>query len=317
MAFQWMRRTLLGLASASLLLLGACGSGTIESQLQPNRVIVFGDALNDVGQTGASYTVNDGSATPVWTQFVAASYHAPLAPAASGGFGYATGNARVVARPDAAGNSATPTIQQQIDTFLATNTFNDNDLVIIDGGFSDVIAEMAAFRAGTQTSAQMLANVTQAAHDLAAQAKRLVAAGSIHVVVVGPYDLGKTPWAGGIGQQGLLSSATSTFNNTLLIDIVDQGKNMLYVDAALLYNTMISNPAAYTLTNVTDTVCNSVDTGPGIGIGAGQVNSKLCTTATVVNATYNGYVFADAVYPTPGAHAHFGDFAFSKIHSRW
>ena len=62
MAFQWMRRVLLALAPAALLALAACGGGTIESQFKPTRMVVFGDALSDEGNTGTRYTVNDPSA---------------------------------------------------------------------------------------------------------------------------------------------------------------------------------------------------------------------------------------------------------------
>ena len=73
MSSHWMRRGLLALASASALLLAACGSGSIESQLQPTRVVVFGDGFSDVGQTGKRYTVNDDGIN-IWTQELAASF---------------------------------------------------------------------------------------------------------------------------------------------------------------------------------------------------------------------------------------------------
>lgn len=316
MAFQWMRRALIGLASASLLLLGACGSGTIESQFKPDRAIVFGDGFSDLGQTGARYTVNDGSLN--WSQLVASNYGITLKPVVSGGTSYATGNARVIAKPDAAGSTATPTIQEQIDTFLAGSTLGANDLVIIGGGYSDIIVQMQAYRAGSQTSEQMIANLKQAGQDLATQAKRLVAAGSNHVVVVGTYDLGKSPWAVGIGQQTLLSTASAAFNDALLVALVDQGNNMLYVDAPLIFNLMYNSPSSYNLANVTTPVCNSVDAGPGIGLGTGQVNSKLCTTATILTgANYSVFLYADAVYPGPTPQVQFGDYAYAKVHNRW
>ncbi|AMO25357.1 SGNH/GDSL hydrolase family protein [Ramlibacter solisilvae] len=317
MGFQWIRRALFGLASASLLLLGACGSGTIESQLKPTRVIAFGDAFSDAGQTGAKYMVNDGSLT--WGQIVAFNYGIDLKPAAQGGLAYAVGNARVLLTPDAAGNSATPTIKQQIDTFLSTHsTLNENDLVMIGGGFSDIIAESAAVRSGAQTTNQMLANLQKAGQDLAAQAKRLRAAGATHIVVTGVYDLGRTPWAGGVNQRSLLTSASSAFNDALLVALVQEGANMLYVDQALLFNLMFNSPASYSFSNVVDPICTSVDAGPGIGIGTGQLNSALCTTATLVPGVAIGsYLFSDAVYPTPAGHARFGDYAFSRVTSRW
>ena len=58
--------------------------------------------------------------------------------------------------------------------------------------------------------------------------------------------------------------------------------------------------------------------GPGIGIGAGQVNSALCTPSTIVaGADYNRYVFADKVYLTPNAQRLFGDYAQQTLSHRW
>ena len=98
--------------------MAACGSGTIESQLQPSRVVAFGDGMADLGQAGARYTVNDGTVN-IWTQDMASRFGVSLAAAAAGGTSFATGNARIIAKPDAAGNSATPTVAEQIDGFLA------------------------------------------------------------------------------------------------------------------------------------------------------------------------------------------------------
>lgn len=316
MASHWMRRGLLALASASALLLAACGSGSIESQLQPTRIVVFGDGFSDLGQTGKRYTVNDNGIN-MWTQEVAASFGIPLTPVAAGGTAYATLNARITTKPDAVGNTATPTVSEQIDTFLASNTLTGNDLVIVGGGISDIIAEMGQLNAGTQTSEQMLADVRQAGRDLGAQVHRLVAAGASHVVVVGTFDLGVTPWARGAGQTSLVSEASTKFNTELLVSIVDLGATSLYVDAALLYNLMYNEPAVYSMANSLDPVCNSVDPGVGIGIGPGQVNSALCTTATLVDTNYGAYLFADKVYPAPTGHIKFGDYAYSKIRSRW
>src|SRR6185369_10480475 len=116
MSCHWMRRALLALAPALALLLAACGSGTIESQLHPTRLVVFGDGMSDLGQTGTRYTVNDGSIN-IWTQEVANSYGLTLTTAAAGGTSFATGNARIIAKPDAAGNNATPTVKEQIDNY--------------------------------------------------------------------------------------------------------------------------------------------------------------------------------------------------------
>jgi len=317
MSCHWMRRALLALASASALLVAACGSGTIESQLQPTRIVAFGDGFSDVGQAGSRYTVNDGSVN-VWSQQMAANFGLPLTAVSAGGTSYATGNVRIAAKPDAAGNGATPTVIEQVDQFLAGGAIQTNDLLIISGGIGDIVAEAAKVNSGGQTSDQMVQNVKQAGRDLGAQVHRLVQAGAAHVVVVGTYDLGKSPWARATGQTGLLSDASSKFNEQMLLSIVDLGANVLYVDAALLFNLMVSNPPSYDLTNATDLVCTSVDPGPGIGTGAGQVNSALCNTGTLTpGVDYTHYLFADRVYPTPQGHRKFGQYGYDRIRARW
>jgi outer membrane lipase/esterase len=317
MSSHWMRRALLALASASALLVVACGSGTIESQLQPSRIVAFGDGFSDLGQGGSRYTVNDASIN-IWIQEVATSFGLGLTPVSAGGTSYATGNARILGKPDAAGNSATPTVKEQIDSFMAGGAIGANDLLVINGGTGDLVAEAAKAISGAQTSDQMVTNVKQAGRDLGAQVRRLVQAGAAHVVVVGPYDLGKSPWATATGQASLLSEASARFNEQLLLSIVDLGANVLYVDAALLFNLMAAGPAGYDLSNVTDVVCTSVDPGPGIGTGSGQVNSALCNTSTLAaGSDYTHYLFADRIYPTPQGHRKFGDYAYERIRARW
>ena len=314
MAFPWIRRAWLA-AAASALLLVACGGGTVNSQLSPTRVIGFGDAMADVGQTGSRYTVNDGSVNN-WTQFVANAYDRQLTPTSQGGLSYAQANARIVDTPDAAGDSSTPTIQQQIDTFLAGSTIGSEDLILVSAGTSDVIVQARGALDGTETVDQASANAEQAGRELGKQIQRLVAAGAKHVVVAGTYNLGRSPWAVQLGSDGMLQTLSTSFNNGLLVTLVNDGANVLYVDFALYFNQQTSNGS--NVSNYTNAVCTSVDPGPGIGTGNGQVNSKLCTPATVLpGVNYGDYLFADRIYPTPRGHTLFGDYARGRIENRW
>ena len=317
MAANWMRRTVMVAACASAALLAACGSSTTESAITPQRFIAFGDAMSDVGQNGSRYTVNDGSVNN-WTLHVVANYGKTLTPASAGGTSYATGNARVSAKPDAAGNASTRTISEQIDAFLAGGSFANTDVVIVSGGVSDVIAGMAAVTAGTQTEAAMVAAARKAGEYLAAQVRRLVAAGAKYVVVTGTYDLSKSLWAKSIGREALLTDASSRFNDGLLVGIVDLGANVLYVDSAYYVNLYTSVPGNYGFNNATTAVCTSVDATNGIGIGAGKVNSALCNSSTLLSgANQAAYVFADSVYLTPSAQRQFGTYAYDRLRARW
>jgi phospholipase/lecithinase/hemolysin len=315
MAIHWLRRAWL-LAAAAVLLAGCGGGEDVTSQLTPGRVIVFGDAMADVGQTGARYTVNDGTLNN-WPLYVADSYGHDVQPSNSGGFGYAWGNARVASKPDAAGNAATPTVREQVDAFLARTSPRADDLIILAAGTSDVIAQVQAVIEGRQASEAMQANVGQAGRELAEQVKRLVAAGAEHVVVSGPYNLGRSPWGRQTGRNEIMEAASSEFNEELLVALVDYGRTVLYVDMALFVNQLTASGAGQ-FRNANEVVCESTDPGPGIGTGTGQVNSRLCTPSTIrSDANYNDYLFADRVYLTARGNQRLGEYARDRIRNRW
>lgn len=319
MATQWLRRSWLLAACACVLALAACGGGDTETDLDPKRIVVFGDAFADVGQNGARYTVNDGSVNN-WTIQVANSFDLALAPSASGGTSYAAGNARVAAKPDAAGEAATLTVTEQIDAFLAGGRFNADDLVIVNAGTSDLIVQGQAVLGGGSTESQALDAAGQAGRALAAQVRRLVDAGARQVVVAGPYNLGRSIWARQVNADGLLEELSLRFNSQLLVSMVDLGDNVLYLDAAFFFNLLTGEPVQYELESEAAEilVCTSVDPGLGIGTGAGQVNSNLCTPSTITaGLDYGRYLFADRVYMTPRGHELFGDYALDRIRNRW
>lgn len=317
MATHWLRRAWLLAACASALLLGACGGGgEVVSQFSPSRVVAFGDGMADVGQTGARYTVNDGSLNN-WTQAVASEYGLPLVASSAGGLSYAWINARITAKPGAGGDATAPTIKEQVDAFLASGAPTSDDLVILSAGTSDVISQVKATLDGTQSASQMEANMAQAGRDFAEQVKRLVAAGAKHVVVAGTYNLGRSPWARELNSDALLEPASSAFNQNLLVALVDYGSTVLYVDAALYFN-QLTGSSNSNIANSTDIVCTTVDPSEGIGTGTGQINSRFCTQSTIApNIDYSTYLFADRVYPTPRGHQLFGDYAAERIRDRW
>lgn len=318
MAANWTRRTLVTAACASAALLSACGSSSVDSAISPSRFVVFGDGLADTGQLGSAYTINDGTINN-WTTELAARYDVTLTPSSKGGWNYAYGNARVSQAPDAVGNASTPTVVKQIDSFLAKNTFQANDLVVLNAGISDAIANTTAFLNGTITEEQLLANSTQAGADLAVQVRRVVDAGAKHVLVAGTYDLGRTPWGAQIGQQGLFEKVQLALNNRLKIDINPLGgRQVLFFDVAYRVNLYQGNPGNYGFVDSANPVCTSVDAGPGIGIGANQINSALCTPSTLTpNVDPTRYLFADKVYITPTAQRRLGDEARDFISLQW
>ena len=266
--------------------------------------------------------MNDGSINN-WTVQVAQRYGLTLSSSAAGGQSYARGNARITAKPDAAGNAGTPTVSEQVDGFLATQTVQSGDMVLISAGTADLIVGMMAVQAGTQTADQYLAQVRQAGEDLATQVRRLANA-NLHVVVSGVYRLGRTPWAAALGQSdsnsntSLLTQASDAFNATLLLKIEDLGTRVRYVEMAGYVNPLddsVHRPYNYIgFANSTNPVCTSIDSGAGIGTGAGQVNSALCTSSTLLpGADPTNYEFADQIYVSPTSQRQLGDHAFNDV----
>jgi outer membrane lipase/esterase len=293
------RIAVLAAALAASAWLASCGgSGTVFSPLVPGRVVAIGDGMSDLGQVpGVRYTVNDGTAN-IWVQQVAASFGLGISAQREGGLGWARGNARVAIKAD-----ATLTMNEQADAFLAANTLGKDDIVLLNAGVTDLVAQATAYKAGTITDAQLLVNAADAGKALAALARRLVAAGGTHVVVVGAYNLGKSPFATAQGLTSLLESASLKYNEALLVDMVDLGANVLYIDAAFRFNQIINQPGSFGYTNSVAAACTTPDV-------------TTCTQSTVV-ADYATYVFADDRYFTPAAQRTLGEYAYARMKTRW
>jgi outer membrane lipase/esterase len=298
-------------AVAATALLAGCGSGSVFSSLTPARMVVMGDGLADQGQiSGTRYTVNDDSVN-TWVQQVATGYGITLTAQVTGGQNWARGNARIALKPDAAGSAATLTLTEQIDAFLAANTIGKDDVIILDAGLSDLVVQADAFKAG-MSEAQVLANVAEAGKALAAQARRLVAAGGTHVVVAGAYNLGKSPYATNQGTSALLQNASLKYNEALLVAMVDLGANVLYLDAAFQYNLLINQPGSNGFTISAVAACSAA------GVVTPVTTASACSPATLGPAiAYDSYVFADDRYFSPAAQRSFGNYAYSKMKTRW
>lgn len=313
------RRALAAVAlGASAVLLSACGSSTTESALKPARLIVFGDAFSDVGQAGTRYTVNDGTVNN-WLQQVAAEYGTTIAASDSGGFGYARNGARIKEKPNLLGNADALTVAEQAAAFLATgNAYGGSDLVFVNGGMSDVIAQAKAFLAGSQTREQMVANARQAGTDLGAVVRSVVTSGAKYVAVAGTINVGVTPWAQSTGQASAIEEASLAFVTALKIAVVDLGSNVLTLEVDYYFNQAAREPGSFSMSNSRDLACTSTDPGVGIGLGTGEVNSALCTINTIASGvTYNSYMFADKLYVTPNLQRSFGTYVYGRLTNRW
>lgn len=269
--------------SALTLLLLACGSGsTVKEPFVPTRVVVFGDALSDM-TTGAQYTVNGSGAVDNWAAQVAASYSITT----------------IVKK--AAGNAKVADLAAQTAGFA----YLSGDLVLINAGFRDLIDD-----------AQANTNTATAKGDAYAEVIRsMVAAGAKHIAVSNIYDISKTPYGKG-------AALVRAFNDALKANLGSAtksyiGDNVRLIDTELYMNLVVAAPASYGFTDATSVVCTLTDSNLGIGT---DINAKLCTASNVgvaYTSTYNNYVFADKIYPTPAFHRALGGYAYSQIVARW
>ncbi|MBP7328234.1 MAG: SGNH/GDSL hydrolase family protein [Alicycliphilus sp.] len=303
MKASWTRRATLALAASAVALLAACGDGSVVSDLKPTRFITVGDSFADVGQGGTKFTVNDGSLN--WVQGLASHYDQTVAPASSSGWGYAQGYARVESADTSSGLN-TPSVKDQIDQLLARTTMQSGDVLMVNGGMHDIVAAVEA----TGISDATTTTVQAAGRALAAQVRRLVAAGATHVTLTGVQNVGLTPWALRRGQQTDIERLSVAFNDSLLIGVADMGANVLYFDAALFYNLINNKPENYSVDNEKDPVCTTPD-------------ASTCTPSTVVaGVDYNRYLYADQLNFTPKLLRNFvdrsyGENAYDKFRNRW
>ena len=244
-------------------------------------------------------------------------------------------------------------LQAQIDLFLAQGAPSSNDLFVISIGTGDIMAtgirnltiNAAGLVAGLDevqtdlTTAGVSTNMQAAANALAVQVKRLTDAGAKYVLVVGPPNVGRSPWAATTGNATLLQNLSyntgsgvismgseglariqATFGN-------QQNNPVLFVEISGLVNTLTDGTNT-TFANKTAAVCNataltsttvtaiSIGTGIKPAAGAaipGQLSSALCTTATVGGADLSTYVYADGVNFTPAMQSQFYSQALSRM----
>ena len=296
MNFASSRRGFLKLAGVgAAVALAGCGSGSVVSNLKPARFITVGDGFADVGQNGYRFTINDGSLN--WVQQLAAQYSQTVEAASAGGWGYAQGYARVDSADTTSGTNA-PSVSAQLDTLLARTTFVDeSDVMMLNGGIADIVAAVN----DTGISDATTETVKTAGRALAAQVRRVVAAGATHVVVTGVYNLGNTPWAVGLGLTKGIEALSVAFNDALLIDIADMsGNTVVYFDAALFFNLIYNKPENYPLDNARDPVCTTPD-------------ATTCTASTLVSgADATRWMFADDLYFTPTVQRMFASDNYSE-----
>ena len=218
-------------------MLSACGGASstvsplnekVTPTISGSRIIAFGDALSDAGQSGARYTVNDGGAGGSMTlaERLASNFgFTSMTPVHSGvltnggAYSYAYGGARI-----SGGNVMS--VASQIDAFVdAGNQLTDNDLVIITAGLQDIVYNATEVFASRMSTTDAKANVATATATLVTKVRRLTdEAHAKHVLVIAPFNVARTPW--GLSQGVNYPSAPPT-NYTFLeqLSVALEGDN--------------------------------------------------------------------------------------------
>ncbi|MDE2003080.1 MAG: SGNH/GDSL hydrolase family protein, partial [Betaproteobacteria bacterium] len=281
--------------AASSIALALCATPAFA---QFSNIYSFGDSLSDAGSfapvlppgTGL-FTTNPG---PVWTQVLAQRYGLTAIPADQGGTDYAQGGARVTDLPGVPDKPPTGTatpIATQVSQLLAHGPLDGNALYTVWGGANDIFTQLGALQMGAITPAQLQANVTTAAGNLAGQVAVLESAGARYVVVFNLPDIGKSPFGIASGQSAQISAISSLYNSALLAGLDALQVSTIRVNVFAFLNEVLADPAAYGIANTSIPAC-------------GATPSLLCTPANLVtpNAA-STFLFADGVHPTTAGHA--------------
>jgi phospholipase/lecithinase/hemolysin len=261
-------------------------------------IVSFGDSLTDVGNffaaTGGAappsppYDAGRFSNGPIWVEYLAHDLGvvAPTA-SSSGGTDYAYGGAMTgtgyTSSIFAGATANVPNIGTQIDTYLASNTPNPNQLFTIWGGAND-------FLNGGQTNPMVPVS------NIGTEIATLASAGGRQFMVANLPLLGEVPYAlkylTPAEQQGL-NQLTIGFNSLLQAEVTQLqqslGVQIHLLDIATLFQNVIANPSQYGFTNVTS---DAIDDG----VYSGQ-----------------GYLFWDPIHPTTAGHQIIGNFAAQSV----
>jgi MYXO-CTERM domain-containing protein len=240
---------------------GAFGSPLLSGQV--SQVVSFGDSLTDAGnasiatlgaEPGAGYAVRAVTGVPfpvgyftnpqtgsgpsgLWIdQFAAKLGIADPSPALAGGSNYAVGSALT-------GGANAADMQNQLDLFFLNHPTGASPtaLYTLWGGANDIFSGQ---------------NPVTAADNIAAQISELAADGGKNFLWVNLPDLGETPLLSGnpvlAAEANLASQAFNQEWATQVSNLDSLGINVIGVDVNSLISEILTDPAAYGFSNVTD-----------------------------------------------------------------
>jgi len=301
--------------------LASCGGGTYQvNEFIPARILTFGDENNIlVPPQGLKYTINgvssatdlvDCSLLPLWNQALATSF----------GMTYAECNPEAVASPTAfdfaTRNATLDDVNQQIESFLAGDSFNGNDLVTIWVGLHDILELYAEGSTGGDSS-ELIAQSRARGEQLAALVNRVIGTGAKVIVLTIP-DMGQSPFAyneqnthGDFDRVKLLSDMSNNFNRAMRSSVINDGSKVGLVLPDDYVNSAVRSPSAFGYAADAAITPGCLETAP----------LPTCTEDTlVVDPVENSsatalFLWADPTHLGPNAHYTIGQQAVSRAHS--
>lgn len=252
-----------------------------------SQIYVFGDSLSDSGNafraTGIPpsppYFQGRLSNGPVWVEYLAEDLG--LSPSQQTNYAFlgATTGSTNTTIPVLSG------LQQQLDTFKATNTQADpNALYVVWAGANDYLG------GGVTDPSVPVTNLSTTVSSLAGY-------GAENILVANLPDLGNLPATNrDVQTASLLNTLTGAHNLGLSASLNSLSQttdaNIIPLDVNFLFNRAIAAPAEFGFTNVTD----------------------ACLLVGCTNP--NEYIFWDELHPTTGVHKILGEAAFSALEAK-
>ena len=274
-----------------------------------SSLFIFGDSLSDAGNNAvvlAPYGVtlvpiSGNSFIPdfpyasghytndqIWAQTFASPLGLTVIPSILGGTDYAFGGARTgplspVPLPAGLLSPFPPSLETQAAYFLAQhgNVAPSDALYVVAGGGNNVQDALTAIGAcgGNPVCIEgiILSAAMAFATDIGTIVAELELAGAERIIVWDTPDLGRAPAVVAAGGSVIASSLASSMNSALLAAIGGTPGVTLF-DIFTLTDSVVANPAAFGLTNVTDACAQFV----------------ACDPST--------YFFWDGIHPTSAGH---------------
>lgn len=309
----WQRRAIVRASGRCAAVLAAGILAACASVQPAPRVISFGGSLSDLGtyraltegRIAGRFTTNPG---PIWVEIVAAELGGSVTGYRQAGWGrgehvlgglaYGEGGSRVTEQrgsnnTDATARSGQTTmpVREQISIHLQRDEFRAQDVVLVWAGVNDIFRH--ALFAPARTAEAGEAYVRDAARSIAAEVRRIVAAGQPRVVLLMIDDYGETPSARNGPNRDTLSRWSNAFSADLIADL--QGVPVRLVDANRLLRQVRNEPVRFNLQQGLAPAC-ALSTLP-------QRSVAFCSIETLVAPdAHLTHLYADGVHLTTAGH---------------